>query len=230
MTASREDSRRTRIRLLLAIALGVVSGLVLRGCAQPGQTSERRAAEFDSGKKGEPGPREIRVGVPVGFAHSADGARSAAATYVTTGQLMLDLAPTEAADAVREMAARASADEQVRDLLGQLSDLRDRLANGTGPARYLQSVLATRVVAFGPSRARVAVWSVGVLSRRDVAPPQAGWTTSTFDLVWERSDWKVWAEDVKKGPTPMLNEGASPATDDEFDTALRGFESWRVSS
>ncbi|MGZ4690863.1 MAG: hypothetical protein ACXWA9_19970 [Acidimicrobiia bacterium] len=143
---------------------------------------------------------------------------------------MLDLAPTEAAAAAREMAADASANEQVNDLLGRLSDLRDRLAKGTGPARYLQAVLATRVDAFAPSRARVVVWTVGVLSRRDVASPQAGWTTSTFDLVWERADWKVWAEDVSSGPAPMLNSGASPATDAEFDTALRGFEPWRPSS
>ena len=123
-----------------------------------------------------------------------------------------------------------SANAQVDDLVSRLSDLRDRLAKGTGPARYLQAVLATRVDAFSSSRARVVVWSVGVLSRRDVAPPQAGWTTSTFDLVWERADWKVWAEDIRSGPTPMLNEGASPVTDDQFDTALRGFEAWRQSS
>lgn len=230
MAASRSDSRRTRTHLFVAVVLGVVFGLVVRGCAQPAQTSELRTTVLESGRNHGPGPREIRNGVPVRFVHSSEGARSAAAAYVTTGQLMLDLAPTEAADAAREMAARASANEQVDDLLGRLSDLRDRLAKGTGPARYWQAVLATRVDAFAPSRARVVVWSVGVLSRRDVAPPQAGWTTSTFDLVWERADWKVWAEDVRSGPTPMLNEGSSPATDDEFDTALRGFEAWRQSS
>jgi hypothetical protein len=142
---------------------------------------------------------------------------------------MLDLAPTEAAAASGEMAARASADEQESDLLARLNNLRDQLARGSGPVRYWQAVLATRVDAFARSRARVSVWSVGVLSRRDAAPPQAGWTTSTFDLVWERADWKVWAEEVRSGPTPMLNEGASPATDDRFDSALQGFEPWRRS-
>ena len=91
-------------------------------------------------------------------------------------------------------------------------------------------MLATRVDAFAPSRARVAVWSVGVLNRTGVVAPQAGWTTSKFELVWERGDWKVWAEDVAPGPTPMLNEGAPPATDDEFDAAVRGFEAWRQPS
>jgi hypothetical protein len=143
---------------------------------------------------------------------------------------MLDLAPIEAAAATREMAARASADEQETELTTRLGKLREQLARGSGPVRFWQAVLATRVDAFSTSRARVVVWSVGVLSRRNVAPPQAGWTTSTFDLVWERADWRIWAEDVRSGPTPMLNEGAPPDRDDTFETALQGFAAWRQGS
>jgi hypothetical protein len=230
MRLSRQASWRARSRIVVAAAMGLVFGLVVRSCVQPAQRSRAGSPVEIPSRTAGPGPRELQGGVPTGFARSPEGARAAASAYVTTGQLMLDLAPTEAADAVREMAARASANRQADDLITRLSALRERLAKGSGPVQYWQAVLGTRVDAIERSRARVAVWSVGVLSRRDVAPPQAGWTTSDFELVWERGDWKVWSEDIATGPTPMLSEGAPPATDDEFATAVRGFEAWRPAS
>jgi hypothetical protein len=154
------------------------------------------------------------------------GARAAAAGYVTTGQAMLDAGPLGAGDAVRIMAAHRSADAQSTELLARLAALQAKLAGGTGPVRYWQSVLATRLEDYRPSRARVAVWSVGVLSRRDVVAPQAGWSTSIFALVWEHRDWKVESEQVRSGPTPMLNLGAHPSTPERFDTGLHGFAPW----
>ena len=62
-----------------------------------------------------------------------------------------------------------------------------------------------------------------------VAAPQAGWTTSTFDLVWERGDWKVWAESIAPGPAPALNGGVAPATSVELDAKLDGFTPWEPS-
>ena len=230
MGPSRQDSRRAGSRLLVAVAVGILFGLVVRSCVQPAQQSQNASPVEVPRRNAGPGPRGLQGGVPIGFARSPEGARAAAAAYVTTGQLMLDLAPTEAAHAAREMAARASANRQADDLLSRLSTLRERLAKGTGQVRYWQAVLGTRVDAIDRARARVAVWSVGILSRRDVAPPQAGWTTSDFELVWERGDWKVWSEDVASGPTPMLDQGAPPATDDEFEAAVRGFEAWRQPS
>ena len=104
--------------------------------------------------------------------------------------------------------------------------VRETLADGSGPMRYEQAVLATRLDAFDNDRARVSVWSVGVLSRLGVAAPQAGWTTSVFELVWERGDWKVWSESEAPGPAPELNKGAVPATSAEYDAALHNFQPW----
>lgn len=170
-----------------------------------------------------PGPSTTLAGAPAGFADSRDGAVAAAAAYVCTGQALLDMDPLSAESAVRQMAAGASADAQVQTTLAQLSAARDQLGSGTGPIMFRQATIAWRVGAWEPDRAEVAVWSVGVLSRAGVAPPQAAWATSTFDLVWERGDWKVWSEALTPGPAPILNDSTAPATAEGLATGLNGF-------
>jgi hypothetical protein len=110
----------------------------------------------------------------------------------------------------------------------QLKRLRAVLAPGNGPVQYQQAVLATRVEAVTADRARVLVWNVGVLSRAGVAAPQAGWTMSVLELVWERDDWKIWSETIAPGPAPALNAGATPATSEQLAAALDGFTPWRA--
>lgn len=115
-----------------------------------------------------------------------------------TGQALLDLDPLSVEEAVRSMAASASADRQVADTTTQLHRTRDALASGRGPIIFRQAVVAYRVDAFDAQRARVAVWNVGVLTRDGVAPPQAG-------------------------PAPVLNDSTAPATSAQLVQSLDGF-------
>jgi hypothetical protein len=170
------------------------------------------------------------LGVPQGFARTREGAVAAATGFLLTGQALLDLAPTQVNDAIGVMTASGSRAAQVTRTTRQLTDLREALSDGTGPILYAQSVLATRVDAYTPRRARVSMWTVGVLSRRSAAPPQAGWSITTYDLVWEDSDWKLWSDDRDAGPAPMLNAGAPPATADELAERLEGFDIGRAAS
>jgi hypothetical protein len=211
------------------IAVAFLAGLVVRGLAAPhsGSRSDNGSASSKTAAApAGPGPAVLVDGIASGFGRSKEGASAAAANYVLTGTRLLELAPTRASEAVRSMAATGSADAQVADAERQLHELRAKLADGAGSTHYLQAVLATRVDAFTADRSRVSVWSVGVLSRAKVAEPQAGWTISTFDLVWERGDWKIWSESVTAGPAPALNATA-PATAQQFDQALLGFTPWR---
>src|SRR5207244_1298728 len=130
----------------------------------------------------------VEHGVPVGFARTAEGAVAAAASFVCTGQSIVDMDPLSAEEAVREMAATATADQQARDAIAKLRAARDALSGGRGATVYRQAAIAWRVESFSPDFARAAIWNVGVLTREGVAPPQAGWATSTFELVWERDD------------------------------------------
>lgn len=211
---------------LAGIAVHALSG----GAAIPStqHAGGSNAGSSTSGRSG-PGPTKFSNGIPAGFARSKDGARAAAVAYVRTGQVLIDLPPDELDQAVRAISAVGSANEQVSIVEHQLDQVRAVLAPGTGPTRYVQAALATRVDAFAPDRAHVSVWNVGILSRNGVADPQAGWYTSEFDLVWERGDWKLWSETTDPGPAPGLNSGMSRATSQELDAALDGFTPWESS-
>jgi hypothetical protein len=169
-----------------------------------------------------------RDAVPTGFANTEDGAVASAAAFVTSGQRLLDMDPLAAEKAVREMSAAASADAQVKEIVGKLASAREVLAPGTGPIVYRQSAIAWKLEGFTPSRTRVAIWSVSVLSRDGVAPPQAGWSISTLDLLWERGDWRVWSETISAGPAPTLDDSTEPATSAQLDAALMGFTDFGV--
>src|SRR2546430_7274840 len=106
----------------------------------------------------EPGPMRVEHGIPAGFNRTSDGAVAAAASFVTTGQALLDMDPLAAEDAIRQMATAVTADEQVADMLGKLRIARNELADGTGPIVYRQAAIAWRVDSFTPDRASVAIW------------------------------------------------------------------------
>ena len=170
-----------------------------------------------------PGPaRPYIVGTGLADATST-GAVAAAVAFVTNGQALLDMDQPDAEETVRDHAAAATADAQVDDLRRLWADIHRALAGGTGPIRYWQAALATRVDGFTPPRAQVSVWHVGVLSRTGVAPPQAGWAMSVVDLAWEQGGWKLERETVTNGPTPILDASAAPITSDKFETVLAGF-------
>lgn len=228
------DRRRRRVQVigigLAAFLTGMATANQLTGRELPaGQDNAGSRAQARHSSSAEatgampPGPTTGTGGAPSGFARTEQGAVAAAAAFVTTGQELLDMDPLAAEEAVRRMAASATAGAQVAEMLARLAAVRETLAPGTGPTVFRQSPISWRVDGFAPERARVAIWSVGVLSREGIAPPQAGWTTSTFDLVWERGDWRIWAETVTPGPAPLLDDSATPATSGKFAAALRGF-------
>ena len=206
--------------------LSFVTGAVLmtvvqqRPSAAPAAPSTARSV---SSVESETGPTSSKRGIPSGFARTSDGAVAAAVAYVRSGQALLDMDLLAAEEAVRDMSAEGSADRIAKQTVDQLRAAHEALAGGTGPIVFRQAAIAYRVEAFDSDRARVAVWNVGVLTRAGVASPQAGWATSTFDLVWERGDWRIWAESIVPGPAPVLNDSTAPATAEELVSSLDGF-------
>src|SRR3546814_2345290 len=99
------------------------------------------------------------------------------------------------------MASAATADRQVDDTLEQLRGLRDVVAGGTGPIVYRQAALAYRVDSFDRNAARLAIWHVGVFTRDAIAPPQAGWSTSTLARMGE-GRLEDRGRDGRPGPCP----------------------------
>lgn len=207
--------------LVHALAVGAHTSNVTRN--SPGQEATRASDPATAQSSGGSGPTRLESGAPAGFSHSQPGAVAASVAFVCTGQSLLSMDPLSAEDAVRQMASSATADHQAQQATSALREVRARLASGTGPIIYRQAAVSTRVDLFSPDRARVEVWSVGVLSRQGIAPPQAAWAISTFDLVWERDDWRVVSEMVVPGPAPIIDNSTPPATAVQLEAALSGF-------
>ncbi|MGI8873736.1 MAG: hypothetical protein ACR2KP_05320 [Egibacteraceae bacterium] len=214
-----------------AFVLGMASrGLIARDTATPSgvRADVPGAVTAGTSSTGRRGPTETEAGIPSGFDHSPTGASTAAAAFVQTGQAILAMTPNEVEAAVRTMAAAGAADTQLADTVTRVTAAHEALAGSSAPIEFHQAILATRIDAYTPQRSRVSVWSVGVLSREGVAPPQAGWAVSTFDLVWERGDWKVWAESIEPGPAPVTNNAVVPATSAQLRERLAGFTDYRT--
>lgn len=218
--------------MLIAVAAGFAAGLLVAAVAPLGHDSQARAVAVaglgDDAAARDGGAGDSRVpaavnGAPANFDHSERGAVDAAGAFVCTGQALIDMDPLASEEAVRQMAAGATADTQVREMSSRLDAARQALAKGSGPIVYRQASLAWRLDGYAPDRARVSIWNVGVLSRQGIAPPQASWSTSTFDLVWERDDWRIWSETVTPGPAPLLDNSSAPATSAQLTSALDGF-------
>lgn len=222
----------SQFRLLGLAGLALLTGFVVRGVILPAgdcrPSAPRGTAPGAPAKAlteaATPGPRRFEHGVPVGFARTENGAVAAAAGYVRTGQAFLEMDGPALEEAVRTMAATSSSAALLSETVSRLESARAALAGSEAPIDYHQAILSVRLDDFGPDHTRVSVWSVGVLSREGVASPQAGWSISTFDLVWERDDWKVLAESIVPGPAPIMNAAVAPATSAQMRQRLAGFK------
>jgi hypothetical protein len=209
---------RTRT-LVLALAGTAITGIGARGLVSPPTPPRTTVATAAT----TPGPRSTTAGMPTGFAHNKPGAIAAATSYVRQGQHLFDLPTADRIPAVHAIASLDGANGYVAHVSAELAELDGIAARGQGHLTWDVSVLATRVGAYNAQRARISIWRVGVLSVTGLVAPLAEWTTVDDELVWERGDWKVWAETQTPGPTPAGHPDARPSTPTELQAALAGY-------
>ena len=205
--------------LAIALAVTAITGMGARGLITSSPGPPRPALTSANG----PGPRTLTAGIPTGFAHTEPGVLAAATTYIRQGQRLFDLPTIDRPAALHAITSRSGADGYLADASAQLTELDGIAARGQGHLTWDGSVLATRVDAYSPQRARVSIWRVGVLSVIGLTAPIAEWTTVDDELVWERGDWKLWAETQNPGPTPAGHPDERPATPTQLQTLLAGF-------
>lgn len=218
-----DGQRRVWPLVLAAFVSGLAVALLLPTRSDSERDQSASAAAASGATPGQAGPDDRDNGSRAGLGRTRSGAVAAAAAFVCNGQALLDMDPLAVEEALRAVSAASSADGIVARHLEQLEGVREVLSAGSGPVVFRQSAVAWRVEAFDEDRARVAIWSVGVLSRDGVAPPQSGWSTSVVELVWERDAWRVWGETVTPGPTPIVDDSDAPATSAQLSAALEGF-------
>ena len=154
---------------------------------------------------------------------TAAGAREAALAIVAASQRWLYLDDAQVTSEVRAVATPEAADQLAREEVEQVSVARASLAKSPGRVWWVVRPLAWRADAATRETARIAVWTLTVLSAADVALPQADWLTVTVDLRWSNGRWLVDAIRDQPGPTPATGLRDEPWQPEPFDDALSGF-------
>lgn len=223
-------SRRTVI-LAAAAVVALVSGVLLVRCTTGTSSDSERGSsgsttstsERPSVPAGGAGPVGEVAGVPVGFAGDESGAVAAGVSYATASQRWLYFTDDEIEAALTEIATPAAGPRLAADVISDISMARDQLGQSAGRIWWLVRPLAWRVDHFSDSQARVAVWTVTILSAAGVAAPQSEFLTVTLDLAWIDGDWRVDGVRDTPGPTPVTGPQDQPWDAEPFDQALDGF-------
>ena len=168
------------------------------------------------------GPKRWIDGIPSGFAHDEDGALAAATTFITLGGSLVNAGPAAVRPVISAISASSTAERRVAETVVALDDLRSRLSGGTGPVVLVHAPVMVRIDDYSDERASITMWTTTVLARRGVADPQSTWSTVTFELVWERGDWRLLSETSVAVPTPDQSSDAVRPSFDEFESAVRG--------
>jgi hypothetical protein len=159
---------------------------------------------------------------PDSFRRDEGGAVDAALAYTAASQAWLYLGEHEVAKAVTQIATPQAADTLVAEVVHETTTAREGLAESEGPVWWWVDPLAARLEAYSRSEARVAVWTLTVLSAEGVAVPQSEWITVTVDLEWD-GGWRVAAIGDRPGPTPIASPSDDPWDALAFADTLAGF-------
>ncbi|WP_329167150.1 hypothetical protein OG709_19440 [Streptomyces sp. NBC_01267] len=195
------------------------------GSKRPG--SDSTAA---SGVKPVTGNNE---GIASGFAHSEQGAQSAAANYAVALVSADILKPSRRAGIVTEVFAPdhvdaykskldKAYDKQFLDKVGL--DANGEAGKGLTYVSRTAPV-GTKVTEQSGDTATVEVWCTGVFGTAGVgstSPVTNDWFTMTLKLQWVNNDWKVESFAQKDGPAPV-NTDSKASTADEIAKAVEQY-------
>ncbi|MFF4155993.1 hypothetical protein [Streptomyces sp. NPDC001678] len=173
-------------------------------------------------------------GIASGFAHSEQGAQSAAANFAVAlggdGMFRKDSRRVivDAVYAPDAAAVRGGELDKVYSDQGFLKKI-GLDANGNAPKGMTfvsrTNPAGAKIVKYEGDMASVAVWYsslFGLAGEGSTKPVAEGWYTNTFDLKWIDGDWKVTGFTQKDGPTPVGRDQAASSAK-EMSDAVEGF-------
>ncbi|WP_326722162.1 hypothetical protein OHT59_24900 [Streptomyces sp. NBC_00243] len=171
-------------------------------------------------------PVESEVaGIPAGFAHSEQGAESAAANYAvvlgSTGMFNKD----SRHGIVNTIYTSAAAGQLQGPMdTAYSADFLSKLgldANGNPPdgSTFVSRTVpvGTKAEQYGDSAAKVSVWYMGLIGmsgETSTDPVTSTWKTWTFDLQWDNDDWKIVTDSQTDGPAPVPGDDRAAASDE----------------
>jgi hypothetical protein len=202
------------------------------GAGAPGKSSA--AATAPTGQRPVGGKT---AGVPSGFAHTQQGAQSAAANYAVAlgGTDMFDEAARHKIVATVYTAAGTAT---LQGALDQAYSTRAIKALGLNPDGTAPQGLTfvsrtvpvgTKVTVGTADTATVEVWCTalsGLAGQGSTKPVTSSWFTITEKLVWTATggsgDWKIASSSQKEGPAPV-NGDQQVATADQIAGAVQQY-------
>ncbi|MFJ4523281.1 hypothetical protein ACIP4Y_20375 [Streptomyces sp. NPDC088810] len=232
---------RTSSRSLVTV-VGVVVLLIAaiafanRGDDAPADNPTTKDSRPQASSTAPSGTRPVQTTtgtIPSGFAHTAQGAQSAAANYavVLWSDGMVDTAN-------RHSLIEAVADPSAVSRLQSVFDANysaDFLKNiGLNPdgsvpkdATFVDRTLpaGTKTTSYSDDTATVEVWCntlFGLAGESSNNPVTSGWSTVTFTLKWNGRDWKVLETSQRTGPTPITGDNPVSGAD-EIGKAVKEF-------
>lgn len=169
------------------------------------------------------GPRRVDDGVPRGFARSRLGAVAAATNYLTMLQRSLSAGAVRWRAVVRALTAPPLSGQALVAAAAAAAIAR-RLSRSGAPTFISGWALGYRIDAYGPSQARVRVWTMGVMagSAAVIAPT---YSTTACRLTWIDGDWKVTGAQTQPGPSPPPDRSNLEVVS-AFVTAATRFEAF----
>ena len=180
------------------------------------------------------GPSRFDGFTPVGFQRSEAGAVAAASAYTAMVTELIRRPESEVRAAARQISTPEAADAVEGALIQPISGIRNALAlaaeqNPNGRALLRTVPIGTKLVAYTDQSARVDVWAMSVtglemLPGTDAAgdqTPQAGFTLTSYTLVWERGDWHIADYRYVEGAGPTLTRTPAPAPTQLIDFAAQ---------
>jgi hypothetical protein len=203
----------------LKIGGGVLAGVVLLAAgfgigrlSAPAAGGGQQARV--SGQSG-PGPWRVENGVPVGYAHTPEGAVAAATNYLTVIDGPMLTQPERYRAAIDGLAAPDSKSKLRSTGERQLATFQTTM----GMADYVQQgrqvilraiPLTYHIDGYDGTAARVSIWAEALLAVDGVLSPRVNWATSTYALEWVAGDWKLTdtggSQSGTDGPVPLVTQ------------------------
>ncbi|MFS4095081.1 hypothetical protein [Streptomyces sp. AF1A] len=165
-------------------------------------------------------------GIPTGFAHTEQGAESAAANYAValgsadmfnTARRHQIVSTVYAPDVA---ASRQSALDSAYSSPTFLSNI-GLAKDGTAPKgqTFVSRVIpvGTKVASSGTDTSKVEVWYTslfGLSGQASTNPVTESWFTTTYELKWVDNDWKITDFQQKDGPVPVGRDQKASTADD----------------
>jgi hypothetical protein len=185
----------------LKIGGGALAGVVLLAAGfGVGRVSAPAAAGGGqqakvSGQSG-PGPTRVENGVPVGYAHTPEGAVAAATNYLTVVDGQLITQPDKyrtAIDTLASPTARTTLRSNAEKDMAALQSGAQLISYAQqGKAVVFRLVpLGYQIGQYADRGTQVSIWAEGFVAVDGVLPMRETWSTSVVTVEWVAGDWKL---------------------------------------